>query len=159
MHGSSVVTIIVCWLVVKWSKMLVKNPGLTRGVQLGSLQAGKWCRRLLHSPPSLAWSLWFSWIGGLFFLLDVSDLRLTNTLSQNLCEKKDFLKLTSKSEVEVGGVNTVAAPEVEGAWARVGHALIKLLEFQKQHSHINTTLYISHFQHIIVKKIKIELNM
>ena len=28
---------------------------------------------------------------------------------------KRFLKLTSKSEVEVGGVNTVAAPEVEGA--------------------------------------------
>ena len=95
----------------------------------------------------LVTSVLLSWAGGRLSLLLRHFSYESKVFSQNLCAKKICWTLTSKSEVEVGGVNTVAAPEVEGAWARPGHALIKLLEFQKQHSHINTTSYISHFQH------------
>ena len=93
----------------------------------------------------LVTSVLLNWAGGLFLLLRHLSCE-SKVFSQNLCAKKICWTLTSKSEAEVGGVNTVAAPEVEGAWARPGHALIKLLEFQKQHSHINTTstqLYLS----------------
>ena len=95
----------------------------------------------------LVTSVLLSWAGGRLSLLLRHLSCESKVFSQNLCAKKICWTLTSKSEAEVGGVNTVAAPEVEGAWARPGHALIKLLEFQKQHSHINTTSYISHFQY------------
>ena len=46
----------------------------------------------------------------------------------------------------------VAAPKVEGAWNRAGRALIKLLEFQKQHSciqHIVQLIIIQQFTFVI----------